>query len=192
MKKTFAIIVSLSALGGCNQISMLKPDTLVQEAKPVEANPNVQIVSDLMLQVAPSSLKNELLKITEDAGLSLDYRAEPFIHKRKGTLTGSVTLVAQQLGQGLPVRVFRAGNTIIVEQVWEIRSGLKLKDQLKRWDNQSIWSVAWETQTNQMIQANAYFYGFFDEAVEQLFKAVRNDGSELEPEFYSNNTVVIR
>lgn len=189
MKRVLALTTMLMAVSGCQQYMPTQPEESVEQATVHE---NVVPVSQLMLNVRPSSLEHELSQLALQANLRLEFNAEPMMHKRSGPLTGSPVVIAQQLVQALPVRVYLQHDVLVVEQMWSVSSGRTLKKQMNLWDKQSEWDVVWETRKNMHIQANANFFGSFDDAVEQLFQSVRNDGSELEPEFYPNKTVVVR
>ncbi|WP_286241179.1 TcpQ domain-containing protein [Neptuniibacter halophilus] len=190
-RKVIFAAIAVALLPGCQALTQISPPSEpVAQDKP--AYSNVESVSDLLVPVTPGSLEQALTSVAEQAGLTLRYSAEPLFHKRSGALRGSAAEVAQQLVAGLPLRVFVTGKTLVTEQMWSVSTGLTVKNQLKKWDDQSQWSVVWETRKGQTIQANAYFFGTFDMAVEGLFSALQNDGSDLEPEYYSNKTVVIR
>lgn len=182
-------------LGGCQTMTLDSSSAADEHKAPKAKAPEyskVQLNQDYLVKVAPGYLKTALASVAAQANLQLVYEAEDFLHKHNASLSGSPTQIAQTLSAGFPVRVYQAGNGLVVEQVWTLRPGSKLKQQLMHWDTQSDWTLVYETNWNQHVQATSQFYGTFDAAIEQVFKSVRNDGSNLEPEFYPNNTVVIR
>ncbi|WP_370060065.1 TcpQ domain-containing protein [Neptunomonas phycophila] len=181
--KRLILISALLGLTGCVPLQLqtanVEPETIVH-------------TDDLLIMLAPGVVEDALKKVANESGLKLQYDAEGFLHYQKGALTGSAESIALQIVTGHPLRVYQWGDSLIVEQQWKTSTGKTLKQQLQDWDAVSAWHVVWETRQNQNLQAVAEFYGTFDVAVEQLFKSVRNDGSEIEPEFYPNRTVVIR
>lgn len=193
MKVKLIVLMASAMLGGCQHLAL---NTEPKAAVLVEEPEYKQVVfsDEISIQVSPSSLKSEFQRLTQMSGMKLIYDAENMFHKRAGHLAGTPLEIGQQLSHGLPVRVYSTGpgRELIVEQMWQVRSGTTVRKLLSEWDSKSKWSAVWETNLNQEIQANAYFFGSFDQAVSQLFKSLRNDGSEIVPEFYPNDTVVIR
>lgn len=188
MKRAAAplLTVALMAAAGCQ--TMQQPSA----ATPPAPETRVEITDELYLEVSPGSLEEALLAVALQDGLQPVYRAEPMYFKHSGAVTGTPVEIIRKLAAEMPVRVYRDGQRLVVEQAWIVHAGRDLKTQLKLWDDASLWSTVWQTRKNQNIDAQAIFYGTFDEAVEQLFQALKAAGSELEPEFYPNNTVVIR
>lgn len=184
MNKTLPVAFSMLVLTGCQ----VTPENM----EPASQNSSVIKTDEVFVQVSQGSVFLALQKLANESGLTLNYQAEHFSHSLSGNLTGRPETIAKQITNGHPVRAYKWGNELVVEQRWILSKGTTLKDQLAEWDKQSHWSVVWNTRKNQNLLAPAEFYGSFDHAVEQLFKSVRNDGSELEPEFYPNNTVVVR
>jgi hypothetical protein len=172
-------------LTGCNT-------SFIKDSRSENNLANVSVVDEYLLNIDSASLKFELTKLSQITGLSLDYQAEPLTHKKSGSLVGNAESIAIQLASGLPVNVFRVSNTIVVQKQWFVQPGISLEEQLMKWDSESEWTVVWHSKLDQNIESYAQFNGSFKSVVEQLFKSVRNDGSDITPEFYPNNTVVIR
>ncbi|SIR01807.1 toxin co-regulated pilus biosynthesis Q family protein [Marinobacterium stanieri] len=144
------------------------------------------------VEAPAGTLKIALSHVTREMGLTLSYNAEREWDYQGGALKGSPEAIVKAMTQGLPVTSERDGKTIVVSQKWSIQPGMSLKGQLQSWASQSNWTVVWDSEDDLTPQVSAQFIGKFDMAAEQLFLSLRAAGSDLEPQFYSNRTVVVR
>ncbi len=73
---------------------------------------------------------------------------------------------------------------------WEIYAGESMRDTLARWGSAMNWQIAWEAETDYMINAGATLDGSFKDAVEQVIRAVNSSGNTIiRATFYRNNVV---
>ncbi|WP_027859765.1 TcpQ domain-containing protein [Marinobacterium jannaschii] len=163
---------------------------------PVEVKPDLGRVealdTQIMLKLKSGYLEDAIKQVGKITGLSIIYKAEPHLLDPPALMRGEPMQVISSLLAGLPIRARKMGQTVYIEQIWSVKRNSTVKSLMQKWDSASEWSVVWNTQSNQQIQADAQFYGEFDSAVEELFAALRISGGSLEPAFYPNNTVVVR
>ncbi|WP_299194678.1 TcpQ domain-containing protein [uncultured Amphritea sp.] len=190
MKKVAYTFMMAIILSGC--VANHKEQVQVQVQTEQAQYESVVSVDEYMFEMQPGSVESALQQLADNAGLKLRYEAETFFHNIRGNVRGSTSVIAKQFTQNFPLRFYVLGNELVVEQHWRIVPGKKIQDQLYEWDAASLWHVVWDTRKNQDVLAGADFYGTFDHAVEALFRALRNSGSELDPEFYANKVVVVR
>lgn len=181
------------ALSGCvGSLNKHAQEPELPIVTPAEKYESVVAVDEYLFEVQPGSVESALQLLAVNSGLKLRYEGETFFHNIRGDVRGSTASIAKQLTHTFPLRFYVLGEELVVQQHWRIIPGTKLKDQLYEWDAASLWHVVWLTRKNQDVLAGADFYGTFDHAAESLFRALRNSGSELEPEFHSNKTMVVR
>jgi len=76
------------------------------------------------------------------------------------------------------------------QRQWEIYAGESMRDTLARWGSAMNWQIAWEAETDYMINAGATLDGSFKDAVEQVIRAVNSSGNTIiRATFYRNNVV---
>lgn len=193
MKNLTCTVFIAMLLSGC--VGNIKQSD--QESKPAVATPadhydSVVAVDEYLFEIQPGSVESALQLLAVNSDLKLRYEGETFFHNIRGDVRGSTSSIASQFTRNFPLRFYVLGNELVVQQHWRIIPGTPIKDQLYQWDQASLWHVVWDTRKNQDVLAGADFYGTFDYAVEALFRALRNSGSELDPEFYPNKIVVVR
>jgi len=76
--------------------------------------------------------------------------------------------------------------------VWHARAGRSLHQTLHDWmDDNTGWTLAWESDHDYRLRASADFYGNFVEAAEKLIRTFANADPPLRGTFYHGNNVLV-